>query len=179
MIPVKEETEDEVMTEAAMLATSTSAMQTSVQLAEKLKKHMAMDMSMSMAEAMDIDKEEQRKQLRAGCLVIDIMLHTPKSPTVVDLPEIKKSRNDKTPTPHAKVKAFFSVTQAISQPKKRTTSNDRATTQEDNHAPQPMTMHLRRALTTVIRQLLSRKWKPPARITRKHQKTVRTRTTVQ
>jgi len=87
MTPVNEETKDKVMTEAAMLATSTSAMQTSAWLAKKLKKLMAMDMSASTADAMEINKEEQRKQSRAGCPVIDIMIHTPKSPMVVDLPE--------------------------------------------------------------------------------------------
>ncbi len=140
MTPVNEETKDEIMTEAAMLATSTSTARTSAQLAKKLKKLLAMDTSTSMAEAIEIDEEEQRKWSRAGHLVMDTTIHTPKSPMAVDSPEIKKAWNDEMPTPHAKAKALFAATQLTPQSTKMMTNKEWVTEQGDRNSPLVDTM---------------------------------------
>jgi len=111
MTPVNKEMADKVMTEVATPTASTNPMRTSAQLAEKLKKLMqSMDTNGNKEDTMEIDEEEQCKRTRAA--------QSPNSPSAAESPEIKKLRNDKTPTPHAKTKALFTT------PSTRTSKTD-------------------------------------------------------
>jgi len=110
MKPVNKETKDEVMTEVAIPMAGMNPMRTSAQLAEKLKKLMqSMETNGNKDDMMEIDKEEQRKQTCVVQLPVDLTKVAPNSPSAAPSLEVKKSRNNKTPMPHAKAKALFNT----------------------------------------------------------------------
>jgi len=95
------------MTEAAMPTPGMNPTRTSARLAEKLKKLMqSMETNGYKDDMMEMDEEEQRKQT---CAVQspDLMKVAPNSLSAAPSPEVKKSRNDETPTAHTKAKALF------------------------------------------------------------------------
>jgi len=107
MTPINEEMEDEEMTEVAMPMAGMNPTRTSARLAEKLKKLMqSTDTNGNKDDMMEINEEEQRKQTHAIQLPVDLTKETPNSPSAAPSPGIKKFRNDKTPTSHAKAKPF-------------------------------------------------------------------------
>jgi len=96
------------MTEAATPMPGMNPTRTSARLAEKLKKLMqSMETNGYKDDMMEMDEEEQRKQTCAVQSPVNLMKVAPNSLSAAPSPEVKKSRNDETPTAHTKAKALF------------------------------------------------------------------------
>jgi len=96
------------MTEAATPTPGMNPTRTSARLAEKLKKLMqSMETNGYKDDMMEMDEEEQRKQTCAVQSPVNLMKVAPNSLSAAPSPEVKKSRNDETPTAHTKAKALF------------------------------------------------------------------------
>jgi len=127
--PINEEMEDEEMTEVAMPMAGMNPTRTSARLAEKLKKLMqSTDTNGNKDDMMEINEEEQRKHTHAIQLPVDLTKETPNSPSAAPSPGIKKSRNDKTPTPHANAKALFNTPSTSTQNQQMLNTTEKSAT---------------------------------------------------